>query len=1031
MKKIVLFFVLTTVTLFSFAQEQPWENPELNQVNRLQTHAYFFAFESVDAASKPKELSGNFLSLNGKWKFNWVKNADQRPLNFYQISFDDKGWGELMVPSMWELNGYGDPQYVNAGYPWRNQFDSNPPTIPTENNHVGSYRRTIEIPANWSGKEVFAHFGSVTSNISLWVNGKYIGYSEDSKIEAEFNITKFLKKGKNILAFQVFRWCDGSYLEDQDFWRFSGVGRDCYLYARNKSFIQNINVTPDLDENYTNGSLNITVNIKGSGLIDFELIDTNGVVVKTTSVKGSGKLNATITVENPLKWTAETPNLYLLKSILKNGSNIIEVIPQKVGFRKVEMKNSQLCVNGQPILIKGVNRHELDPDGGYVVSRERMIQDIKLMKMFNVNAVRTCHYPDDNLWYDLCDEYGLYVVAEANIESHGMGYGDRTLAKNPIFAKAHLERNINNVERNRNHPSVIVWSLGNEAGFGPNFEACYKWTKGVDTSRPVQYEQGHGNEFTDIFCPMYYDYKRSEEYGKSDKKKPLIQCEYAHAMGNSMGGFKEYWDLIRKYPLYQGGFIWDFVDQSIRWKNKNGVEIYAYGGDFNDYDASDNNFLNNGLVSPDRVPNPHYFEVGYFYQSIWTTPVNLAKGEIQVFNENFFKDLSNYFLEWQLLADGNIVESGVVNNIDVAPQQKTIVKLEYSLAEKLKNNELLLNVSYKLKTAESLVPAGYILAKDQLVINKWGGNDLSIDNGIIPNKTFRNVTLKENDKNYLIVEGDGFYIDFNRWSGYLSHYIVNGKNMINDGTQLKPNFWRAPTDNDYGAKLQQKFEAWKNPDIKLTSLKGKNIDGIITIEAEYDMPKVSSKLSLTYQINESGEIKVTQKMNVDKDAKVSEMFRFGMKLAMPKEFSKIKYYGRGPVENYSDRKSSQFVGVYSQSVEEQFYPYIRPQENGTKSDIRYWSQIDASGKGLKIKSDTLFSASALNYSIESLDDGWNKEQNHSPEITKVDYISICIDKAQIGLGCVNSWGAWPRIEYRVPYNSYEFSFIITPINNHY
>lgn len=611
MKKQLMTGLFTVLALTAGAQTfQEWRNPEINAVNRAPMHTNYFAFENADAAKKAdKKQSTNYMTLNGTWKFNWVKDADSRPTDFWKTGFNDKGWDDLQVPAVWELNGYGDPIYVNVGYAWRNQFQNNPPEVPTENNHVGSYRREIVVPASWKGKDIIAHFGSVTSNMYLWVNGRYVGYSEDSKLEAEFDLTPYLKPGqKNLIAFQVFRWCDGTYLEDQDFFRYSGVGRDCYLYARNKKRIQDIRVTPDLDAAYQNGSLAVNLDLKGSGKVDLELVDAQGKQVATATANKSGLV--TMNVENPKKWSAETPYLYTLRASMQ-GSN--EVIPVKVGFRKIELKGDQILVNGKAVLFKGADRHEMDPDGGYVVSPERMLQDIQIMKQFNLNAVRTCHYPDDNLWYDLCDQYGIYVVAEANIESHGMGYGDKTLAKNPSYKKAHLERNQRNVQRGFNHPSIIFWSLGNEAGDGPNFEQCYKWIKAEDPSRACQYEQARQKEHTDIFCPMYYDYNGMEKYGqRTDATKPLIQCEYAHAMGNSQGGFKEYWDLIRKYPNLQGGFIWDFVDQSCRWKGKDGVMIYAYGGDFNRFDASDNNFCDNGLISPDRVPNPHMYEVGHF-----------------------------------------------------------------------------------------------------------------------------------------------------------------------------------------------------------------------------------------------------------------------------------------------------------------------------------------------------------------------------------------------------------------------------------
>lgn len=1030
MKRQLLTCCLAMCSLATMAQHDEWKNPEINAVNRAPMHTNYFAYSSSEEAAKAdKENSSNFMTLNGIWKFNWVKNADARPTDFYRTDYNDKGWGQMKVPGVWEMNGYGDPIYVNVGYAWRSQYKNNPPYVPIENNHVGSYRKEIIIPAEWSGKEIFAHFGSVTSNMYLWVNGKYVGYSEDSKLEAEFNLTKYLKPGKNLIAFQVFRWCDGTYLEDQDFFRYSGVGRNCYLYSRNKKYIQDIRVTPDLDSNYTNGTLNVALNLNGSGTVELNLTDPAGKSVATAQVNGNGQKSVVMDVSNPEKWTAETPNLYTLTATLKNGSNTLEVIPVKVGFRKIELKGGQILVNGQPVLFKGADRHEMDPDGGYVVSRERMLQDILRMKQLNINAVRTCHYPDDNLWYDLCDQYGIYVVAEANIESHGMGYGKETLAKNPSYKKAHMERNQRNVQRGYNHPSIIFWSLGNEAGYGPNFEQCYTWIKNEDKTRAVQYEQAGTNEFTDIFCPMYYDYDACKKYSEGNIDKPLIQCEYAHAMGNSQGGFKEYWDLIRKYPKYQGGFIWDFVDQSNHWKNKDGIDIYGYGGDFNKYDASDNNFNDNGLISPDRRPNPHAHEVGYFYQSIWTTPGDLSKGEIKVYNENFFRDLSAYYMEWQLLANGEVMQTGVVQDLNVAPQQTATLKLNLNTEKVCPCKELLLNVTYKLKAAETLMPAGSTVAYDQLTIRPYTAKALELKNQKASNLDIVVPVIKDNDHNYLIVEGENFIIEFNKHNGYLSRYEADGMQLLNPGAQLTPNFWRAPTDNDYGAGLQHRYAVWKNPGLKLTSLKQSIENEQAIVQAEYEMKAVKGKLFLTYVINNEGAVKVTQKMEAGKEEKVSDMFRFGMQMQMPENFNEVEYYGRGPVENYADRNHSTLIGKYRQTVAEQFYPYIRPQETGTKTDLRWWRVLNISGNGLQFVGDAPFSASALNYSIESLDDGVQKDQRHSPEVAKAPFTNLCIDKVQMGLGCVNSWGTLPLEKYRVPYQDYEFSFILPPVRH--
>jgi len=1022
--------LITCTLLFSamslFAQKNEWQDPKVNEVNRAPMHTNYFAYESQEAALKGiKEQSSNFMTLNGTWKFNWVKDADARPTDFYRADFNDKGWDKMPVPGLWEFNGYGDPIYVNIGYAWRNQFKNNPPVFPIENNNVGSYRKEINLPANWKDKDVFIHFGSVVSNLYLWINGQFVGYSEDSRLEAEFNVTKYLKPGKNLIAFQVFRWCDGTYLEDQDIIRLSGVARDCYLYTRNAQHIQDIRVTPDLDTKYTDGKLNISLNLVGNATADLSLLDNKGEVVASASIKGSGKKTAEIAVTNPLKWTAETPHLYTLVANLKSGDKLIESIPVKVGFRKIEMKGGQILVNGQAVLFKGVNRHEMDPGTGYLVTPERMLQDIRIMKEHNINAVRTSHYPNNNLWYELCDKYGLYVVAEANIESHGMGYGKETLAKNPLYDIAHLQRNQRNVQRGFNHPSIIFWSLGNEAGFGPNFEACYKWIKAEDPSRPVQYEQAHGNEFTDVYCPMYLDYERSEKYCQDNPTKPLIQCEYAHAMGNSQGGFMEYWDLTRKYAHYQGGFIWDFVDQSPRMK-KNGITYYAYGGDFNRYDASDNNFVNDGLVNPDRRPNPHMDEVMYAYQSIWVTPADLQKGSINIYNENFFTDLSAYYAEWELMAEGVTVQRGIIQDLKVEAQKTVPVQLDYTLDNICPDKEILLNITFKTKKGCCLLQAGHVVAKNQLIVREYKPCNMQLDNRKGSNLAVIAPQIKENDVQFLIVAGEHFQIDFNKSDGYISRYDVNGLAMINDGGALTPNFWRAPTDNDMGANLQLKYRAWLNPGLKLKELTSKVVNDQVLVQAVYDMETVSAKLNLTYLINNLGEIKVTQAMATS-GTDVSELFRFGMQLQMPKDMSSIKYYGRGPIENYADRKASTNIGLYRQSVCEQFYPYVRPQETGTKSDIRWWAQTNTSGNGLMFVAESPFSASALHYSIESLDDGEKKEQRNSAFVNKADYTNLCIDKIQMGVGCVNTWGALPLEKYRIPYKDYEFTFIIRPV----
>ncbi len=1037
-----LFFALAfAATVPSWAAEvtptyTEWKDLQVNEVNRFPLHTQFFAYENRDLALKNiKNKSANFLSLDGKWKFKFVENADQRPTDFYKTDLDDSSWGEISMPGIWELNGYGDPVYVNIGYAWKGHFKNNPPYTPNEHNHVGSYRRTITIPANWDGKQVIAHFGSVTSNMYLYVNGRYVGYTEDSKVAAEFDITPYIHKGDNLISFQTFRWCDGTYSEDQDFWRLSGVARESYLYARDANVhVDNIKITPDLTNNYTDGTLEVKVDVSGRPVIDFELLNASGVTVakNTADFKRHNYGTIRFSLRNVKKWTAETPYLFTLVATVKSGDKVVEVLSQKVGFRKIEIKNSQMLVNGQPILLKGANRHEMDPDGGYVVSVERMIQDIKIMKQLNINAVRTCHYPDDPRWYDLCDQYGLYLVAEANQESHGLGYEESSFSRTPAYAKQILERNQHNVSMYFNHPSIIIWSLGNETAESVNFEKAADWIRDFDPSRPIHWERGRWNSDSDFYCPMYVDLKGSEDYctRTDDKaKKPFFQCEYAHAMGNSQGAFKEYWDLIRKYPKYQGGFIWDFVDQALRKKDANGVEILSYAGDYNNWDNNeDKNFNSNGFISPDRKLNPHAYEVGYQYQSVWANPIDVKTGKVEVYNEYFFRDIDNYKMCWTLLVDGKTTQQGEVTNLNVAPQQKTIYTLPYKLNGIDPKAEVMLNIDFKTKTAEPLIAAGQTMAYAQIAIAEKSGKPEVSENGFIGNATGKvKVTNKKNAP--LRIEGNNFVVEFDAATKYICRYDVNGVSMLSDGGMLKPNFWRAVTDNDMGASLQKRYKAWRNPVINLTStnvVKGKNCT---QVTATYDMPEVKGTLTLRYLINPEGQICVTQDFKGTPGAEVGNMLRYGMKMDMPYSMDKSEFYGLGPNENYIDRCSSQRLGIYTQTADEQFYPYIRPQESGTKTGIRWWNQTTNEGKGLKIVADAPFSASALHYSIAELDEGDSKHQRHPAQLKKANFTELCIDKVQAGVGGVDSWSkvAEAQPNYRVNYGDYAVTFWLVPI----
>ena len=1020
MKKVLLIMMVAVMAVsMPVIAQQPtmteWHDLQVNEVNRYAVHTSF--------------PQANRLSLDGTWRFLWVEHANQRPTDFFRMDYDAKNWVDMPVPGVWELNGYGDPEYVNVGFAWRGHFKNNPPEVPVKDNHVGSYRRTITIPADWTGKQVIAHFGSVTSNIYLWVNGQYVGYAEDAKVAAEFDVTPYIHSGENLIAFQTFRWCDGSYHEDQDFWRLSGVGRSCYLYAQDKTeHIQDIRITPDLINNYKDGTLAVKIWAVGKSDARLTLLDAAGKEVASQTVKSWQESQpkqggVVLHVNNPQKWTAETPYLYTLK--IEYGH---QVTTQRVGFRKVEIKDAQLLVNGKPIYIKGVNRHEMDPDGGYVVSRERMIQDLQLMKRFNINAVRTCHYPDDPLWYDLCDEYGIYLCAEANQESHGFLYQNPSPSKDPIFRQQIVERNQHNVAVNFNHPSVIIWSLGNETADSENFTAARQWILSQDQSRPIQYEPAGEGANTDIFCPMYMIQWHCEGYAKDNRKqKPLIQCEYNHVMGNSGGGLKEYWDLVRKYPKFQGGFIWDFVDQALHGKDKQGRDIYTYGGDYNKYDPSDNNFNCNGLVSPDRVPNPHMYETGYEYQNIWTEPVDITQGKLRIRNEYFFRDLSNYVMDWTLLCDGRVIRSGQVEQISCAPQGTVEVTLPLGNCDGA--GEYLLNVDYKLKNAEPLMQKGQTVAYQQLTV-KAGTLALQDATAKLPS-----LKVKDSKRDTLLsVTNDAVNIQFNKVSGFMVRYTVADRQLLGEGGVLRPNFWRALTDNDMGGQFQKDNKVWKNPTLNLVTFhaeKVKKPQPCVVVTAVYDMPDVKAHLTLTYHISGDGRIKVVEQLKTDKDVKQPDMARFGMVMQLPYEMERSAYYGRGPIENYGDRKLSQRIGIYNQTADEQFYPYIRPQENGLKSDVRWWNQTTAQGKGMRIEAVEPFSVSALHYAIEDLDEPKPaKGQRHSTQVPKSKYTNLCIDGAHTGVGGANSWSNWGLAlpKYRVPYQDRTFTFQFVPLN---
>ena len=1007
--------------------ESRWQNVNINQQNREPRRANFFAFENLEKAqSFDKKKSANYLSMEGMWKFNFVKDHNKRPANFFALKYDDSQWKDFPVPGLFELNGYGDATYKNIGYAWATQFDPNPPYISELNNYTGSYRRTFELPKDWKGKDVYFHVGSATSNLTLWVNGKYVGYSEDSKVAAEFNISKYLKPGKNLIAMQVMRWCDGSYFEDQDFWRFTGIAREVYLYARPKLHAADIRLNAALENNYQDGVLNYKVSLKGGKTdVAITLCDKDGKqIAQATGAQG------VIKVPKVNAWTAETPYLYKAYITLKNKQGAAEVIPQKVGFRNVEIKNAQLLVNGQPVLVKGADRHEMDPDGGYVVSLERMIQDIKIMKQLNINAVRTSHYPCDPRWYDLCDEYGIYITAEANLESHGMGYEEKSLAKFPEYILPHIERNEGNVKPLINHPSVIVWSLGNECGYGVNFEKAYDWVKACDKTRPAQYERGGYDSKTDIYCPMYIGYEESESYCKSNGTKPYIQCEYAHAMGNSEGGFKEYWDLIRKYPKYQGGYIWDFVDQGLRDKSPiTGKEIFTYGGDYGRYPGSDYNFNCNGIIAPNRRLNPHAYEIQYVLQNVWIKDFDAENGSFNVYNENFFKNIDDLSLTATLFANGvKLTTVAIPDTKGIAPQATKLVKSEAlkSAIEKAEaehaTEEITINFAFASNGSQPLVDKGQVMARQQIVLNGY-----EFDKVDAPANTGSKIEVEETNS-YVKVSAERMSVTIGKKTGMIDYLDVDGEPMLKFRESMTPEFWRAPTDNDYGASLQKKMRVWKNPQMNLKSFDKSESKDSVVLTANFEMPEVKAELMLRYRINAAGEVTVTEKMTTDKEAKVADLFRYGMQLQMPASFSKLEYYGRGPEENYIDRHSSSFIGKYEANVKDEYYPYVRPQESGNHTDIRYFSIFNpTTGKGITFEGYAPMECSAIPYLVEDLDAGVEKEHawgQHSGDLVEKGLVQLHIQQRQFGLGCIDSWGSSPMEKYRMHYQDRCFSFVI-------
>ena len=1025
----ILLGALLISTGLSAQTFREWQDPQINELNRLPMRTRFYTYNSEsEARSGHFSDSRRVVSLHGQWKFFGVPNADEYPEDFYRPDYDDSSWRTMPIPGMWELNGFGDPVYLNVGYAWRGHFTNQPladnPT-PIKDNRVGSYRKEITVPADWKGDPIYLYIGSVTSNAYIWINGEFVGYTEDSKLEAEFDVTHFIRPGQpNLIAFRVFRWCDGTYLEDQDFFRLSGFARDTYLYTRPASRIEDVQISQDLENNYRDGVMRLSLSTVGNPMIQATLYSPDNRIVWDYTTRGEKGNELTVKVPDVHPWSAEIPTLYQL--ILKSYHNdkLTEVIPLNVGFRKVEMKDGLLLFNGKAIKFKGANRHEMDPETGYVLTHERMEQDVAIMKQLNMNAVRTCHYPDDPYFYDLCDKMGLYMISETNIESHGMGYGKESLAKQPQWEKAHVERNLRHIHARGHHPSVVIWSMSNEAGDGPNFSRAYREIKRVDRSRPIMLERAGTGANTDFFAPMYMPDAEIRKYAEKNPSKPLILCEYAHAMGNSLGGFREYIEAFHDYDCLQGGFIWDFVDQSLNTE-RDGKHFRGYGGDWNDYDPSDQNFCDNGLIAPDRSLHPHAYEAQHGYQPIRTSlELKGNDATLMVHNDNYFAPLRSISIRMDYVVDGDLASTTHIPCPEVAAGDTARIPLTLPTPER--DKDVFLNVYYELTEPQPALSKGWILSKDQLVLHTPVRKVDNLSQGSTE------VTLDKHSKGKAVFHvGRNLSVTFDTETGMLCGYRVGSKDYLSPGTQLSPLFFRAPTDNDMGAGLQKKWGAWSPAHRTLQKVAFDVVDGRGYVEAQYDMEDTTGALiHLSYVIDRDGKIIYRQQLTrgTAPDAP-SDLFRYGMRLQMPKEFGRIEYFGRGPIENYPDRRSGCFIGKYASSVADQFHSYIRPQENGLKSDIRYWMVINDQGEGLGFIANQPLYASTLEYSMESLDESPEKRNLHSELIDK-DPLSnhVHIDWLHMGLGTIDSWGRLPLDKYRIPYQDYDKTLVIYPVS---
>ncbi|MFV0607349.1 MAG: glycoside hydrolase family 2 TIM barrel-domain containing protein [Niabella sp.] len=1028
-----LFSILFCSQVLAQNVKNDWENPTIFEQNKEQPHATFMLFDNINnVKTDDYSNASNYLNLNGTWKFTYVDKYINRIKNFYQPNLNTDKWSNIKVPSNWEIEGFGIPIYTNVKYP----FAVNPPFIGS-NNPVGTYRKEFTVPDAFNGKEVMLHFGSISGAAFVYINGHYVGLSKAAKTPAEFNITPYLQNGKNLLSVQVFRWHDGSYLEDQDFWRLSGIERDVYLWALPKTSIWDFFIKGDLDNNYNNGLFNAVVTLRQfknattkNGKLNIELFDKSGKSIfkqqKNITLNNSELQTISFagTIKTPEKWSAEKPNLYdcIISFTPTNGETIYT--GAKIGFRKIEMKNAVLMVNGVPLRVTGVNRHEHDPLLGHVPTKDLMLKDIVLMKQHNINADRTCHYPNDPLWYKLCDQYGIYIVGEANIETHGMGaekqgWFDKSkhICYLPEWAPSIIDRHKRMVERDKNHPSVILWSLGNESGNGDVMKDAYKWMKERDNTRYVQFESANKDWNTDVYCPMYPGIAEMKDYAADPSPKvPFIMCEYAHAMGNSTGNFREYWDIMDSSPHMQGGFIWDWVDQGLKTKDANGTTFYGYGGDLGGYALyNDENFCANGLIAADRSLHPGIYEVKKVYQHIQFKEKDLSKGIITLKNDYGFTNLDEFNYKWKLIRNGEVHKEGSFNAV-VAPGQSKDITLKIPVIRSNGSDEYFLNLYAFTKNGTAIIPSGYEIANEQL---KLSGNYFTTRK----KEGTLNISKVDDKLNF---ESNGIKGTIDLKHGNIIHYSKNnGKNMA---YTPEPYFWRAPTDNDFGNKMPEKLGIWRNAhankQLKNLVVGNQNADGI-SITAEYELQGINAPYTVTYNILNNGAVQITAAINIS-NRTLPEIPRFGMRIILPEEYSNISYYGRGPWENYSDRNESSFIGLYKDDSKNMFTDnYIRPQENGYRTAVRWLTVTNQNGNGFNIEGLQPICFSAINHSTEAMDPGLTKKQQHPKDLRPEHNIFLHIDLNQRGLGGDNSWGTLPHKPYRLDDKQYSYSYIIS------